>query len=104
MYKVSLICQNGASTGLVVKKMREYALKANLDVEISAYADAQLANIIEDKDIILLGPQVAFKKANFEKSFPDHAKKIRVINTMDFGMMNGEKILNDALEALKSLL
>ena len=88
MIKVCLICQNGASTGLVVKKMREYAQKNNLEVEISAYADAQLANIIEDKDVILLGPQVAFKKANFEKSFPEHAKKMRVINTMDFGMMN----------------
>lgn len=103
MIKVSLICQNGASTGLVVKKMREYALKENIDVEISAYADSQLSNIIEDKDIILLGPQVAFKKTSFDKAFPQYASKIRVISTMDFGMMNGEKILKDALEVIKTL-
>lgn len=103
MFKVSLICQNGASTGLVVKKMREVALKENIDVEISAYADSQLSNIIEDKDIILLGPQVAFKKASFDKAFPQFAAKIKVISTMDFGMMNGEKILKDALEAIKTL-
>ncbi len=103
MIKISLICQNGASTGLVVRKMREYAEKAQLDVDISAYADSQLSNIIEDKDIILLGPQVAFKKRNFEEAFPDQAQKINLINTMDFGMMDGEKILKDAIAKVESL-
>ena len=103
MIKISLICQNGASTGLVVRKMKEYAEKAKLDVEISAYADAMLANIIEDKDIILLGPQVAFKKKNFDGTFPECAQKIHVINTMEFGMMDGEKILKDALAKIENL-
>jgi len=103
MFKIALICQNGASTGLVVRKMREYASKAQLDVEITAFADSQLSNIIEDKDIILLGPQVAFKKTVFERTFPSHTNKIKVISAMDFGMMNGEKILNEAIEFIKSL-
>ncbi|NTW96424.1 MAG: PTS sugar transporter subunit IIB [Erysipelotrichaceae bacterium] len=101
MLKIALICQNGASTGLVVRKMREAALKNQLEIEISAFPDSQLPNIIEDKDLILMGPQLAFKKVSFKNLYPVYAFKIEVVNTMDFGMMNGEKILKDALALIE---
>ena len=101
MFKIALICQNGASTGMVVRKMKDYAQKNQIDVEISAYPDSMLANIIDDKDVILIGPQVAFKKASFINAYPDKVAKFTVVNTMDFGMMNGEKILKEAIALIE---
>lgn len=97
MYKIALVCENGASTGMVVKKMREAAISKGIQVEITAYPYTQLENFIEESDAILLGPQLAFKKEIILKTFSEHANKIDVIKSMDFGMMNGEKILNDAI-------
>ncbi len=97
MYKIALVCENGASTGMVVRKMKEAAQKQGIEAEIEAYPYTQLENFITEKDIILLGPQLAFKKDITIKTFSDHAAKIDVIKAMDFGMMNGDKILKDAI-------
>ena len=104
MYKIALVCQHGASTGLCVRKMIAAADKLGIESEIVAHSDAQMDNLVEEMDCILLGPQLSFKLEQFKKAYPDHAAKISVINTMDFGMMNGEKILKDAVSLIKSLL
>jgi len=103
MYKIALICEHGASTGLCARKMVEAANKLGIDCSIAAYSDSQLDNIIEDVDCILLGPQLMFKEEHFKHEYPHHAKKIKVINAMDYGMMNGEKILKDAVALIESL-
>ncbi len=97
MYKIMLVCENGASTGIVVKRMREAAAKKNVEAEIEAYPYTQLENFVEEADVILLGPQLAFKKEATLKTFPMHASKIDVMKAVDFGMMRGEKILEDAI-------
>jgi PTS system cellobiose-specific IIB component len=103
MYKIALVCQHGASTGLCVRKMIEAAEKLGIESSITAYSDSQMDNLVEDMDCILLGPQLMFKKEQFKNEYPEHAGKITVINTMDFGMMNGEKILKDAIALIESL-
>ncbi|NLZ54462.1 MAG: PTS sugar transporter subunit IIB [Thermoanaerobacteraceae bacterium] len=103
MFKIALICEHGASTGLCARKMIEAAEKLGIECSIAAYSDSQLDNIIENMDCILLGPQLMFKEEQFKHEYPEHAKKITVINTMDYGMMNGEKILKDAVALIESL-
>ncbi|AEE92381.1 Phosphotransferase system lactose/cellobiose-specific IIB subunit [Tepidanaerobacter acetatoxydans Re1] len=103
MYKIALVCQHGASTGLCVRKMIEAAEKLGIESSIAAYPDSQMDNLIEEMDCILLGPQLMFKKEQFKNEYPKYAGKIAVINTIDFGMMNGEKILKDAIALIESL-
>ncbi|MEA5050610.1 MAG: PTS sugar transporter subunit IIB [Oscillospiraceae bacterium] len=102
MYKIALVCENGASTGLCVKKMVEYAKNNSIDCDINAYPDYQLSSIVDDKDWILLGPQIAFKLDSFREAFGDKAKKMSVIPPMDFGMMDGKKILTDTIKAIEN--
>lgn len=98
MYKIALVCENGASTGMVVRKMREEAQKRGIEAEINAYPFTQMENFADEMDAILFGPQLAFKKDMAKKNFPQSAAKIEVIAPMDFGMMNGAKILDDAIK------
>lgn len=102
MYNIALVCENGASTGMVVKKMRDAAAKQGIEANIAAYPYTQLENFIEESDAILLGPQVAFKKDAALKTFAKYADKIDVIKAMDFGMMNGEKILKDVIAMIQN--
>ncbi len=101
MIKIALICQYGASTGMCVKKMQEYAKKENIDVHITAYSFSQLPNIVDDVNCILLGPQLGYKFNQFTQEYPENARKMAVIDALDFGMMNGEKILKDALKRVE---
>ncbi|EXU77145.1 PTS sugar transporter subunit IIB [Erwinia papayae] len=98
MKKILLMCSAGMSTSIMVKKMTEAANKINADVEIKAIPEQALSENLDTTDIILLGPQVRFllnKVQDVAKSIP-----VRVIDTLDYGTMNGEKILQQALNVI----
>ncbi len=97
MAKILLCCAAGMSTSMVVKKMLQAAEQKNIAVEINAVGldefDANLANY----DCFLLGPQIKYKLADFKVKADAVNKPIAVINQMDYGMMKGDKILDEAL-------
>ena len=98
MKKIVLLCCAGASTGVVVKKMIEYAKKIDLDCDISAHSVSEAKEHALDADCILLGPQVRFELDNVKSQFPD--KPIDVIDMADYGRMNGENVLKKALKMI----
>lgn len=96
MKNILLMCSAGMSTSIMVKKMTEAAAKINADVSIKAIPEQALNDHLAETDIILLGPQIRFlqdKVKAVAKEIP-----VRVIDTMDYGMMDGEKILRQALD------
>lgn len=99
---IMLVCSAGMSTSLLVSKMKKSALAKGIDAEIFANsaneADATLAK--KEVDILLLGPQVRFMKSHFEKKVEGKNIPVDVINMQDYGMVNGEKVLQDALDLL----
>lgn len=101
MHKIALVCQHGASTGMCVAKMKEAAIKQGINCDIAAYSDTLIENVLKEKDLVLLAPQVGFKKMTFISKFPDYAHKIQTIDSMDFGMMDGEAILNKAIKVIE---
>lgn len=101
VYNVVLVCQHGASTGMLVEKMLEAAKKRNIEIVINAYSEAKLDLYIDDADVVLLAPQVRFKKSAFEKKYESKGIQILVIDTADYGMLNGEKVLDVVLDALE---
>lgn len=103
MIKIALLCQHGASTGICVKKMQEYATSANIEAEIVAYSFTQLGNVVDAYDCLLLGPQLGFKLNQFKKDYPESQAKFAVINPVDFGMMDGQKIVEQAIALIDSL-
>ncbi|WP_213951066.1 PTS sugar transporter subunit IIB [Tepidanaerobacter syntrophicus] len=102
MYKIALVCENAASTGLIAKKVRDAAKRLGIDAEIQHYSYTQVENFIKNVDAVLLGPQIAYRKDDIIKRFPQCANKIEVIKPMDYGMMNGEKILKDVVSLIEN--
>ena len=96
---IMLVCSAGMSTSLLVTKMQKAAEAKGIDQDIFAVfgsdADNNLAN--KDVDVLLLGPQVRFMKADFEKRLEPKGIPLDVINMADYGMMNGEKVLDQAI-------
>lgn len=100
MKKILLLCSAGMSTSIVVKKMLESAEKRGIPVEINAVGLELFQDNLDKYDTFLLGPQVRFKKDEFAKIAAEKGKKVEVINTMDYGMMKGDKILDFALSLI----
>lgn len=99
MTKILLVCSAGMSTSLMVNKMKESAKEKGLEVEIWAVADAEADSNIQNADIMMLGPQVRFLESKMKEIAGD--KPVVVIDMVAYGTMNGAKVLEQALIALK---
>lgn len=97
MNKILLCCAAGMSTSMVVQRMEKAAKEKHIDVEINAVGFDEFIEQISHYDCCLLGPQIKYKLADFRPIAEEQHKPIAVINMMDYGTMNGEKILNEAL-------
>ncbi len=102
MYNIILLCQWGASTGMMCEKISEAAKKRGIDVVANAYAVTDIQKVIDDADIILLGPQVRFKLNSLLKTYGDKGIPFIVMPPEDYGRLNGENILNAALAAIEN--
>lgn len=100
MKKILLLCAAGMSTSMVVKKMKEAAEKKNIEAEILALSSDQFEENLDKYDIFLLGPQIGYQQADLQKKAATVGKSVEVINAMDYGMMKGEKILEETLAKL----
>lgn len=101
MYNIILVCEHGASTGMLTTRMQDAAKKLGVEATINAYPYTKLDELIDGADIVLLGPQVRFKKKTFEEKYADKGIEFMVVDTVDYGMMNGEKVLKTVLEHLE---
>ncbi len=100
---IMLACAGGLSTSMLVTKMINAAQKKGIDAEIFAVPTSSALEKIKNNnhlDIVLLGPQVSYQEKEFKKYTDNTDIKLHVINMMDYGMMNGEKVLNTALEIM----
>lgn len=75
MKKILLCCSAGMSTSLLVTKMKKVAEEKGIDVEINAIALELFEENLPNYDVFLLGPQVKFKKTDFQKKADAFNKK-----------------------------
>lgn len=92
---IVLCCNQGMSTSMLVKKMRE-AAKNDVDVQIDAYPISEIEEKAPDAAVILLGPQVRFELNRVKGLFPNIP--VESINPQDYGLVRGENVLNHAIE------
>ncbi|WP_096747875.1 PTS sugar transporter subunit IIB [Bacillus paralicheniformis] len=95
--KIALVCSAGMSTSILVKKMREEAKKRSLKAEINAYAEADLPSHLDEIDVILIGPQIRYLKGQMTERAEPYHTPVAVIDQMAYGMMDGAKVLNQAI-------
>lgn len=100
---IMLVCAAGMSTSLMVSKMQKSAEEKGIEADIFAVSASEADTYLADKkvDVLLLGPQVRFMKAQFEKKVEPLGIALDVIQMTDYGMMNGEKVLNQALKLME---
>lgn len=100
MKKILLICNAGMSTSMLVAKMRKYAKLHHIDVQVDAEPFVGGERRFYAYDLILLGPQVRHQLEKMQKIVKGTVP-IGVVNMRDYGMMNGEAVVKQAMTLLE---
>ncbi|TCD46320.1 PTS sugar transporter subunit IIB [Streptococcus sp. X16XC17] len=100
---IMLICAAGMSTSLLVTKMEQAAKARGLEADIFAVSAMEADEVFAQKesDVLLLGPQVRFMLSEFQEKLVAKGIPVEVIPMVDYGMMNGEKVLDLAESLMK---
>ncbi|MHC5252396.1 PTS sugar transporter subunit IIB [Listeria kieliensis] len=98
---ILLVCNLGASTGVMVTKMKEIASSSeklkHTDIRIEAHPAGELREHVQDFDVVMVGPQIKHQLAMLKEIADEFNKPIQVIDTKDYGTVNGANILKDAI-------
>lgn len=100
LMKILLVCNAGMSTSMLVSRMEKVAVEKGLEVEIQAVPLVQAEIMMNDWDVVMLGPQVRHTLKQLQSKV-DSTTPISVIDMRDYGMMNGEKVLEAAIKIIE---
>lgn len=87
--KVLLVCAGGMSTSILMKKMIKYAQSQDFTLKIEAASVSSYEDVCKNYDVILLGPQISYKKAEIQAA--SHMP-VDVIAPYDYATGNSENI------------
>lgn len=106
MLHVRLFCGAGMSTSLLAKRMQDYATENGYEVTVDARPVSAIKQATTEQlreiDCALLGPQVAFERAQLEPSLQAAGVPFAVIPMQDYGMVRGDKVMQMALDMIEA--
>lgn len=89
------------STSLLVTKMEKYALEKDFEAKIWAVSTDAVDRNLPKADVALIGPQIRFQLDDMKEKGAKFNIPIDVINSVDYGMCNGPKVLVQAIKLYK---
>ncbi|MFT3944161.1 MAG: PTS sugar transporter subunit IIB [Ancrocorticia sp.] len=95
--KVLLVCAAGMSTSLLVSNMQKFAEEGDF---VKAEPIGELEAVIDNYDVILLGPQIRFKEKEVKKLADPKGIPSGVIDMRAYGMMDGKTAMDQARKLL----
>jgi PTS system cellobiose-specific IIB component len=96
MLTVTLICNLGMSTSMLLKKMTEYAKEKGVEANIDAIPFFKLGEGPMKTDILLLGPQVRHLLKKMRSDFGGRIPVIQVINMSHYALLKAGEIFDEA--------
>ena len=96
MLTISLICNLGMSTSMLVNKMSEYAKEKGIETDIDALPFGKISDRIDRTDILLIGPQVRHLLKKMQAEYSDKIPVIQVINMSHYALLKAGEIFDEA--------
>lgn len=91
--KIMLVCAGGMSTGVLMRKMIRYWKEIGEPLEVFACGLADYREQDKPYDLVLVGPQVAYRLAQISE---DVKVPCAAINSTDYALGDCEKIYQQA--------
>lgn len=100
--KIILVCSAGMSTSMLVNKMKKVAEERNMTADIEAMAESELKNNLDNLDVVLIGPQVRYLEKKIKAQLDPKGIKVEIIDQKAYGMIQGDKVLDQAIALIES--
>ncbi|MDH6365423.1 PTS system cellobiose-specific IIB component [Enterococcus sp. PF1-24] len=97
---IMLCCGAGMSSGFLAQKTRKAAKKRGIAGSIDARSESEVAQYLDSIDILLLGPHYASFKDEMAEQAAPHNVVVDVIPQDIYGMLDGNGLLDFAIEKL----
>jgi PTS system cellobiose-specific IIB component len=101
--KVLIVCAIGMSSSLLETKTMEAAKAQGVDLEMSSINTPEVGRYdFKEKyvDMVLVAPQVRYKRKSITEMAGPHGTVVQDIDTVTYGMVDGEKLYEQIKEAL----
>lgn len=95
---ITLICNLGMSTSVLVDKMAEYAKGKGIEADIEARAFQRVEDRIHQTDILLIGPQVRYLAKKFQEQYGSEIPVIQTMDMSDYALQRVDKIFEQAYQ------
>ncbi len=102
-YTVLLVCAAGMSSSLLESKTLEAARERGHELSIQALSVGQIQGYnfaSKPIDMILVAPQVRYKKKSLTQLAAPHGVIVQDIEPTTFGMVDGEKLFDQIVQAV----
>jgi PTS system cellobiose-specific IIB component len=96
MLTITMICNLGMSTSMLVDRMAEHAGKKGIEADIEARAFQRIEDRIHKTDILLIGPQVRHLAKKFEAEYGNEIPVIETMNMSDYALLKVDKIFDQS--------
>lgn len=98
--RIMLACSSGMSTSLLVTKMIDHSKSIGEEAKIWAVGQDQAKKEMGEADVVLIGPQMSFLKGELQKEADKHGIPVDVIDMMAYGMADGKKAYEQAVNLI----
>lgn len=99
---ITLICNLGMSTSVLVDKMKNYTKEKGIDADIEARAFQRVEDRIHNTDILLIGPQVRYLAKKFQDQYGNEIPVIQTMDMSDYALQKVDKIFDKAYAEYQS--
>ena len=102
--RVLMVCAIGMSSSLIETKTSKVAEEAGVPFEIQAITVPEVGRWSFEEnpvDIVLIAPQARFKIRSVKQAADPHGIVVENIDTVAYGMLDGEKIFEQIMTALE---
>lgn len=99
---ILLVCGSGASSSFMAVNMRNAATKMGLDVTIKARSESEIESYIDEIDVLMVGPHLAYILEDIKEYVGDSDVKAILMKPEYYAVLDGEKAVKHMLEAVNS--
>lgn len=98
---VLLVCGSGASSGSMAANMRKAASKQGLDIDIKARSESEIENYIDEINVLMVGPHLAYILDEVEEYTHGEDVKVILMEPDYYSVLNGEMAIAHLLEEME---
>ncbi|OPJ62579.1 PTS sugar transporter subunit IIB [Clostridium oryzae] len=98
---VLLVCGSGASSGFMAANMRKAAKERELDITVNARSEAEIENYIDEIDVLMIGPHLAYLLDEIDEILQGTDVKAILMKSEYYATLDGNKALEHLLSTVQ---